>query len=160
MNTETTTGGNLHYSELHCYSNFSFLVGASHPEELVQQASTLGYKGLAITDECSVAGVVRAHVEARNHSLKLIIGSDFKTEDGLHLILLAPTRQAYGQLCTLITLARRRSDKGHYRLDVKDLNPLTKDCLCLWLPSVQQCQQLDAAAKQLIACYPQQLWIC
>ncbi len=159
MNTETTTGGSLHYSELHCYSNFSFLVGASHPEELVQQAAALGYKGLAITDECSVAGVVRAHVEARNHSLELIVGSDFKTEDGLHLILLAPTRQAYGQLCTLITLARRRSDKGHYRLDVNDLNPLTKDCLCLWLPSLQQCLQLDAAARQLILYYPQQLWI-
>ena len=53
------------YAELHCRSNFSFLTGASHPEELVERAAALGYAALAITDECSLAGVVRAHVEAR-----------------------------------------------------------------------------------------------
>ena len=86
------------YSELHCFTNFSFLKGASHPEEMVQQAAALGYQALAITDECSVAGVVRAHVEARRHNIKLIIGTDVITEEQLHLVILAPTRRAYGQL--------------------------------------------------------------
>ena len=67
------------YSELHCFTNFSFLKGASHPEEMVQQAAALGYQALAITDECSVAGVVRAHVEARRHNIKLIIENNLRS---------------------------------------------------------------------------------
>ena len=70
------------YAELHCISNFSFLTGASHPEELVEQAKKLGYHSIAITDECSVAGVVRAHVAARAADIKLLIGSEFKLEEG------------------------------------------------------------------------------
>ena len=65
------------YAELHCLSNFTFLRGASHAEELVERACTLGYSALAITDECSLAGVVRAHVAAKAHGLKLLIGSEF-----------------------------------------------------------------------------------
>ena len=61
------------YAELHCISNFSFLTGASHPEELVEQAKKLGYHAIAITDECSVAGVVRAHVAAQAADIKLLI---------------------------------------------------------------------------------------
>ena len=64
------------YAELHCLSNFSFLRGASHPEELVQRAAALGYSALALTDECSLAGVVRAHTAAKEHKLKLIIGTE------------------------------------------------------------------------------------
>ena len=79
----------MSYAELHCLSNFSFLRGASHPEELVERAAELGYEALAITDECSVAGVVRAHVAAREHRLKLIIGSELRLEDGLRCVLLA-----------------------------------------------------------------------
>ena len=82
------------YAELHCLSNFSFLEGASHPEELVRQAAALGYSALAVTDECSLAGVVRAHVAARAVGLKLIIGSRFTLIDGLRLLLLAPDRCA------------------------------------------------------------------
>ncbi|SVD84082.1 uncharacterized protein METZ01_LOCUS436936, partial [marine metagenome] len=93
----------LAYAELHCISNFTFLRGASHPEELVAHASQLGYTALALTDECSVAGVVRAHVAARERGIKLIIGSEFRLEDGLCVVLLAANRRGYGQLCTLIT---------------------------------------------------------
>ena len=57
------------YAELHCLSNFTFLTGASHPEELVSHAGQLGYAALAITDECSLAGVVRAHTAARDCAL-------------------------------------------------------------------------------------------
>jgi error-prone DNA polymerase len=95
------------YAELHCLSNFSFLRGASHPGELVSQAAALGYAALALTDECSVAGVVRAHAAAREHGLKLIVGSELNLEDGIRLVVLAPSRRAYGDLATLISAARR-----------------------------------------------------
>jgi error-prone DNA polymerase len=104
------------YAELHCVTNYSFLRGASSAEELVQRAIELGYGSLAITDECSVAGVVRAHVAAKKSKLRLIIGSEFILVDGLKLVLLAQTRQGYATLCGLITLARRAAPKGEYRL--------------------------------------------
>ena len=81
------------YAELHCLSNFSFLRGASHPEELVERAHELGYEALAITDECSLAGAVRAHMAAKKLSLKLLIGSEFLLVDGLKLIVLAQNRR-------------------------------------------------------------------
>src|SRR5688500_19338451 len=115
----------MNYAELHCVTNFSFLRGASHPEELVERAAELGYAALAITDECSVAGVVRAHVAAREHALPLIVGSEFRLEDGLQLVLLATSRAGYGQLCQLITRARRAASKGSYRLTRDDLVPTT-----------------------------------
>ncbi len=122
------------YSELHCLSNFSFLRGASRPEELVAQAAKLGYSAIAITDECSLAGVVKAHIAAREHAIKLLVGSEFICEDNTHLILLAPDRSAYGELSTLITLGRRRSIKGEYRVAVSDLALFGKACLAIWLP--------------------------
>src|SRR3954463_14618024 len=91
------------YAELHCLSNFSFLRGASHPEELVERAHALGYGALAITDQCSVAGVVRAHGAAKDCKLPLVIGSEFTLADGLQVVLLATDRDSYGNLCQLIT---------------------------------------------------------
>jgi len=120
------------YAELHCLSNFSFLRGASHPEELVLQAVRLGYSALAITDECSLAGVVRAHVEAKNVGLRLLIGSEFHISDGLRVVLLAQNLDGYGNLCELITKGRRQAPKGEYRLARPDL--AIEDCLALWLP--------------------------
>ena len=114
------------YAELHCRSNFSFLTGASHPAELVERAKALRYAALAITDECSLAGVVRAHVAAREAGLHLIIGSemrlclpspaDDKGAPAAHarLVLLAQTRRGYGNLSHWITVARRRAIKGKY----------------------------------------------
>ena len=109
------------YAELQCVSNFSFLYGASHPEQLVARAAALGYQALALTDECSVAGVVRAHSEAKRQGIQLIIGSQFRLQnsDGsgaFTLIALACNREGYGNLCELITLARTRTEKGSYRL--------------------------------------------
>ncbi|MBV1919932.1 MAG: PHP domain-containing protein, partial [Pseudomonadales bacterium] len=92
---------NINYAELHCISNFSFLTGASHPEELVREAAKQNYQALAITDECSLAGVVRAHVEAKKHDITLLIGSQFHTLEGLHLIAIAPHRLAYGKLSSV-----------------------------------------------------------
>ncbi|MFW2405569.1 MAG: PHP domain-containing protein, partial [Gammaproteobacteria bacterium] len=92
----------LAYAELHCVSNFTFQRGASHPEELVERAAALGYRALALTDECSVAGIVRAHVAARDHDVRLIVGSEFCLVDGLRFVLLAANRRGYAQLCALI----------------------------------------------------------
>ncbi len=122
------------YAELHCLSNFTFLRGASRPEELVERAQALGYAALAITDECSVAGAVRAHVAAKQSGLKLIIGTEIRLDDGLKLVLLATSRRGYGSLCTLITRGRMRSTKGHYQLARCDLEDRLSDCLVLLVP--------------------------
>ena len=122
------------YAELHCISNFSFLRGASHPEELVARAHELGYAALAITDECSLAGVVRAHIEAKKCGLPLIIGSEFRLDDGLRVVLLATDRESYGLLSALITRGRRNAEKGSYRLTRADLAEGVPGCLALWLP--------------------------
>ena len=120
------TGGGLpDYAELRCVSTFSFLVGASQPEELVQRAAQMGYRALALTDECSVAGIVRAHVEAKKADLKLLIGSQFAVtppvgegedhpdEPGpFSLVVLACHLDGYGNLCQFITKLRRASEKG------------------------------------------------
>jgi error-prone DNA polymerase len=151
----------LRYAELHCASTFSFLRGASAPEELVQRAADLGYAALAITDECSVAGVVRAHVAARSLGLKLIIGTELRI-DGIHLVLLAPSRRAYGQLSQLITLARRRSPKGEYLLERADLQraPLFSDCLALWIPDHRAAHPHNfVLGAELRAVFGDRLWI-
>ena len=109
------------YAELHCLSNFSFLRGASHPEELVERAQALGYAALALTDECSVAGVVRAHLAAKDAGLKFIIGSEFTLADGMKLVLYATDRASYGDLAQLITRGRRNATKGSYALTRDDV---------------------------------------
>lgn len=122
------------YAELHCLTNFSFQRGASHPRELVEQAHQLGYQALAITDECSLAGVVRAWEAAKDHTLKLIIGSEFQLADGPKIVLLVPNQAGYEQLCTLITKARRRATKGKYHVELTDLGIDTSELLALWIP--------------------------
>jgi len=122
------------YAELHALSNFSFLRGASHPEELVDQAKHLGYSALALTDECSLAGVVRAHAAAKKTGLPLIIGAEFNCIEGLKLVALATDRASYGALSRLISKARRASPKGSYALARADLEDALPGCLVLWLP--------------------------
>jgi error-prone DNA polymerase len=126
----------MRYAELFCQSNFSFLTGASHPEELVHQASFLGYQAIAITDECSVAGVVKAYVAIKDGELniKLIIGSMFWLDNELQVVLLCTNRAAYAELCRIITNARRRSEKGQYQLTDWDVMSI-KQCLIIWLPT-------------------------
>lgn len=109
------------YAELHCLSNFSFLRGASHPEELVARAAELGYAALAITDRNSLAGIVRAHRAAKEHGLHLIVGAEITPLDGPAVVLLAATRAAYGRLCRLITRGRRRCRKGECELRLADI---------------------------------------
>ncbi len=125
------------YVELHCLSNFSFLRGVSHAEELVGRAAELGYSALAVTDECSLAGIVRAHVAAKERNFKLIVGAEFRLQDGLKLVLLAPDRKAYGALCTLITAGRQRAKKGGYALSRQDLEADLKGLLALCLSETE-----------------------
>ena len=122
------------YAELHCLSNFSFLRGASHPEELVERAAALGYGALALTDECSLAGAVRAHQAAKEFGFKLILGTEIRIE-GTKLVLLATGRRSYGAISSLITLGRRRSKKGAYHLTRVDVEALAgSGALVLWGP--------------------------
>ncbi|MBI3527547.1 MAG: error-prone DNA polymerase [Betaproteobacteria bacterium] len=148
----------MDYAELHCLTNFTFLRGASHAQELVDTAAKLGYKALAITDECSLAGVVRAYTAAKNHKdgFKLIIGAEFKLDDGLRFVLLAQNREGYGNLSALITHGRRNAKKGEYRLSRGDLEAGAAHCLALWLPSAQP--QVEDALW-LARRFPGRLWI-
>ena len=113
------------YAELYCLSNFSFLQGASHAQELVARAVQLGYHALAITDECSLAGVVRAHAVAKRADFPLIIGAHFHLTQadgsaGPSLLALVRDCEGYGNLSELITMARTRAAKGRYLLTPDD----------------------------------------
>lgn len=123
----------MSYAELHCLSNFSFLRGASHAQELVRRAQALGYSALAITDECSLSGIVRAHEAAREIGFKIIVGSEFLLPDGQRIVLLVPDAQAYTQLCELITRARRQARKGSYVIDYADFANVDR-CIGIWVP--------------------------
>ena len=131
----------ISYAALHCLSNFSFLRGAAHAEQLVARASELGYRAIAVTDECSMSGVVRAHVAAKEHGIKLIVGAEFVVHDAPaidRLIVLAKTLEGYGDLCELITLVRSRAKKGEYRLLLDDLAHLCHhlQCLAIVIPHI------------------------
>src|ERR1700759_2365983 len=125
----------MSYAELHCLSNFTFLRGASHPQELVERAHTLGYSAIAITDECSVAGVVRAHMAAKLLKIKLLIGSEFRLECGLKWVAIAKDRRGYARLCRLISRGRRAAEKGTYSLTRDDvIASALENCFILWIP--------------------------
>ena len=144
------------YAELHCLSNFTFLRGASHAEELVARACELGYSALAITDECSFAGIVRAHVAAKQAGIKLLIGTELALVGGMKLVLLAQNRAGYGNLCAIISLARRRAEKGSYRLGHHDLARGVPDCLALWIAGAEASAD---EARFLAEAFPQRVWI-
>ena len=146
------------YAELHALSNFTFLRGASHPEELVETAAQLGYDALAITDECSMSGVVRAHAAAKEFGLrKLIIGSELRLQSGRKLIVLAQNRRGYAALCRLITNARRAAEKGRYELARSYFEEGLPDCLVLWVPD--QDFTLDVEDHWIRETFRDRLWI-
>ena len=127
----------LRYAELHCFTNFSFLEGASHPDELVERAGELGYEALAITDHNSLAGVVRADTAAKAAGLKLIIGAQVTPRNAPSVVLLAADRPAYGKLARLITRGRRRAPKGECELYFDDVAELSAGLLACVLPARQ-----------------------
>jgi error-prone DNA polymerase len=152
------------FAELYCRSNFSFLTGASHPEELVAQAIALGYAALAITDECSLAGVVRAHAQWRQQpdALQLLIGTSLQLADGPRLVLIATDRLAYGCLSSLVSKGRRAADKGAYHLQRGDLEGGLHGCLALLIPpdTIGRCpEELAADACWLASRFPGSSWL-
>ena len=122
------------YAELHCLSNFSFGRGASSARELFERARVCGYEALAITDECSLAGIVRAWEAARATKMKLIIGAEVQLQAGPKLVLLCEDKAGYTALCRLITKGRRASSKGEYKLSRADLQGGMPGLLALWIP--------------------------
>ncbi|MBK8972174.1 MAG: error-prone DNA polymerase [Hahellaceae bacterium] len=147
------------FAELNCLSNFSFLKGASHPEELVQQAVALGYTALAITDECSVAGVVKAWQEARKYPhFQLIIGSEFHYRKE-RFVVIAPHREAYSELCQLITHCRRQASKGDYVFTPDDLIHLCPSAFLLWAPSILSPSTETDWHTNLITAFQSRLWL-
>lgn len=142
------------YAELHCVSNFSFLRGASHPHELVEQAIECGYKALALTDECSVAGMVRAWQALKDYQqqhpdtgLKLIPGSEFHWQGHLFVVLVAD-QPGWAELCQLITHCRRQAAKGEYVFAPEDLLRL-QHCLLLWRPACSDIHNTLATLQPL-----------
>ncbi|HWU53527.1 MAG TPA: error-prone DNA polymerase, partial [Tahibacter sp.] len=121
---------------MHCLSDFSFQRGASSADELFDRAKKLGYAALAITDECSLAGIVRAFNASRDHDLPLVIGSELHLQDGPSVVLLVENQDGYSNLCRIITRARLRSDKGEYRVCREDIEDSSAGLLALWLPAL------------------------
>src|SRR5262249_10509755 len=111
----------VRYAELHLKTNFSFLEGASHPDELVHRAAELGYAAMAVTDRNSLAGVVRAPTAPKQMQMKLRVGAEITPLDAPPVVLLATDRAAYGRLVRLITLGRRNAPKGECRMQFDDL---------------------------------------
>ncbi len=148
----------MSYAELHCLSNFTFLRGASHPEEQVEQAAHLGYAALALTDECSLAGVVRGHAAARDQRLKYIVGTELELIEGIKAVVLASSRGSYGALAELISHARRAAPKGSYRLGRDDLQRClgTEENPILWLPGEQPALEQGVWLKE---CFPGRVWL-
>ncbi len=145
------------YAELHAISNFSFLRGASHPEELVTRAHELGYEAIAVTDECSLSGIVRAHMVAAELGIKLIVGSEFHLDDGTRLVVLVADASGYSALCELITRGRRAATKGEYLLRRCDFAAPLPGCLGLWLPGDNLGD--DTVAPWLRATFGRDVWI-
>ncbi|HRH85550.1 MAG TPA: error-prone DNA polymerase [Rubrivivax sp.] len=163
-----TTPGLPAYAELRCVSSFSFLLGASQPEELVERAKAMGYSALALTDECSMAGIVRAHGAAQRVGLKLLVGSQFRVEveEGdepapFNLVALACTLDGYGNLCEFITALRRNAPKGSYRLRLRELDrAVLDDCVVIASPLRGATpSQLVGLARWLLTRFTGRCWV-
>jgi error-prone DNA polymerase len=124
----------MNYTELQITTNFSFLRGASHPEELVEQALLSGYKEIAITDRNSLAGIVRAHAAARKKGIRIVVGCRIDLLDGPSLLTYPTNIQSYAQLCNLLTTGNRRTEKGSCNLYKADIFPIAKELKFIVLP--------------------------
>lgn len=122
------------YAELHCLSDFSFLRGAATAKELFRRAKACGYSALAITDECSLAGIVRAYEAAQETGVPLIVGSEFALVDGTKFVLLVEDQTGYETLCALITCGQHAAEKGAYRLTRDDFDRPLPGLMALWVP--------------------------
>ncbi len=139
----------MRYVELHCKSNFSFLEGASHPDELVQRAAELGYQGLALTDRHSLAGVVRGWGAAKECGLRYLVGAEIHPQDAPMMVLWPTDRASYGRLCRLISRGRLRREKGECELLWSDVVELSAGLIA----AVRAEKSLSPAGSKLLAEY-------
>ncbi|TBR12650.1 MAG: error-prone DNA polymerase [Lysobacter sp.] len=144
------------YAELHCLSCFTFQRGASTAKELFARARQQGYRALAITDECSLAGIVRAYQAAKEFEVPLIVGSEFQLASGLKCVLLVESASGYSTLCELITRARRRAKKGTYLALPEDFDVATDGLLALWIPG--DAPRLEEG-RWLQSRFPKRTWL-
>jgi len=152
-----------HYAELRTLTNYSFLRGASWPEELVERAKKLGYSAIAITDECSMAGVVRAYTAGKEHGITVLYGSQFAIDCDSPFVLtvLACDLDGYGNLCEFITRLRRTAPKGTYRLTLDALDPAAlANCVVLASPRRDSTDaQLETIARWLLNEFIGRVWL-
>src|SRR5687768_8838228 len=135
--TKLAPSGGYDYAELDVTTNFSFLRGASHPDEMVYAAALLGHRATAVTDVNTLAGVVRAYAAAREvEGFRLIVGARLAFADGTpDLLAWAPNRDAYGRLCRILTTGRRRAPKGECHLALDDFLEHHADLLAALAPA-------------------------
>ena len=145
----------MNYTELQVTTNFSFLRGASHPEELAEQAATLGYTAIAITDRNSLAGIVRAHAAAKKAGIRIIVGCRLDLLDGISLLAYPTNSKAYSQLCNLLTLGNQRAEKGECHLYKADVYQYSKEIKFIVLPpsSLNESFELDPAFTETLKEY-------
>lgn len=161
----------MNYAQLYTTTNFTFLTGASHPQEFVEAALALGYRALAITDECSLAGIVKAYKVYRDYlrnrpqavqHFQLLVGSRFCLSNGQQILVIAPNRAAYAELSGLITFTRRRAPKGAYEAHLADLPFRLKLCLVIWLADITlniHARHVQDTAAALSKAFRQRLWV-
>ncbi|WP_113906618.1 error-prone DNA polymerase [Aliidiomarina celeris] len=149
------------YTALHCFTHYTFLQSTNVPAELINKAADLGYRAIAITDECSVAGMVKAWQAAKSRGIHLLVGAEFRSADQGRFLLYAKNRTGYGQLCALISCCRRAANKGSYQFTVNDLIQFnTSECLCVWLPPVAPLSEnAESLFMQLQQVYSGRAWI-
>ncbi len=147
------------YAELTVTSNFSFLRGASHPEELVETAAALGLAAIGIADRGSVAGVVRAHKAAKAVGIRLLAGARLDLTDAPPLLCYPADRAAWGRLCRLITLGRRRAPKGEFSLTLADVRDHGEGQVLIAVPPDRPDDRFAAALTALAAAFPGKLYL-
>jgi len=140
----------LEYAELQATSNFTFLRGGSHPDELVRQAALLGLAAIAIADRNSLAGIVRAHQAAKEAGIRLVVGVRLDLRDGTSLLAYPEDRAAYGRLTTLLTLGKRRAPKGECHLDYADVVAHGEGLIVVLLPP-DNADRVSLAAHRAVA---------
>src|SRR3989337_4474998 len=145
----------MSYTELQITTNFSFLRGASHPEELVEQAVTFGYKAIAITDRNTLAGMVRAHAAAKKKGIRSIVGCRLDLLDGLSLLAYPTDQNAYSQLTSLLTIGNLRAEKGECHLYKADVYQHAKGMKFIVLPPdvLNNMFELDSSFEKLLKEY-------
>src|SRR6476660_9951900 len=149
----------LAYAELQATSNFTFLRGASHPQELAVAAAALGLAGFALTDRNSLAGVVRAHMAAKEAGVRFIVGARLDFRCGRSLLAYPTDRAAYGRLARLITLGRRRAPKGECHLDLADLDGYGEGLILIALPDAMEMDVLASLLDHLAGRFPGQVYL-